>query len=81
MKKINDECPFHIGKMISDFITDNGIPIELAAEKANININDFRNILSEQSTDTGTLKKVSVALNHNFMAEIAGIVEKELNGC
>jgi len=76
-----DECPFNIGKAISDFLTDNRISTETAAAKSGIELEKFREILGEKSTDTETITKISIALDHNFMTDIANIVEEELRGC
>lgn len=76
-----NEFQFNIGKMINDYITSNNISLESAAKMAKMNVDEFRNILDEPSMETDTIKKISVALNHNFMAEIAEIVDKELGCC
>jgi len=81
MNNTLNECPFNIGKMINDFITSNGISIESAALKSKMDVDEFRNILNEPSMKTDVIKRISVALKHNFMADIAEIVEKEITDC
>lgn len=81
MKIVSDEVPLNIGEMIGNYIKNNNISIISAAKKAKMEVDDFQKIINEASMETETLKRISVALNHNFMTDIAKIVEKEIDGC
>lgn len=81
MKIVSDEVPLNIGEMIGNYIKNNNISIISAAKKAKMEVDDFQKIINETSMETETLKRISVALNHNFMTDIAKIVEKEIDGC
>ena len=78
MKNKLAEQTFNIGKMISNYITINNISIESAAEMAKMDVDEFRKNINEPSLETETLRRISVALNHNFMTDIAKIVEEEM---
>ena len=80
MKIVSKEIPLNIGEMIGNYITSNNISIESAARKAKMEVAEFQKILNEPTMETDTLKRISVALSHNFMTDIADIVDKEL-GC
>lgn len=76
-----NEITLNIGKMIDDYISSNDISKESAAKKLNMDVVELQRILDKPSMGTEMLKRISVALGHNFMADIAKLVDKELADC
>lgn len=76
-----NEIPLNIGRMIDDYISSNEMSKESAAGKLNMDVAELQKILENPSMGTEMLKRISVALGHNFMADIAELVAKELADC
>ncbi|MBP9993754.1 MAG: hypothetical protein KBT67_02285 [bacterium] len=76
-----NEIPLNIGRMIDDYISSNEMSKESAAGKLNMDVAELQKILENPSMGTEMLKRISVALGHNFMADIAELVDKELADC
>jgi transcriptional regulator with XRE-family HTH domain len=69
---IQDENPYpHMGEMLQYYLQEHGIRKATLARKINIAPNGILGYFKQESLQVGTLWKISAALNHNFLAEIA----------
>ena len=69
---IQDEVPYPImGKMLEDYLKEHNISQASLARKIGISPTGIINYVRKNSLQAGLLWKISTALNHNFLAEIA----------
>ena len=75
----NKSSEYHIGNAIYTEFVKSGLSSGQLAEGLNCTKNEVYNMFKSSTIDVNQLVKVSKALNHNFLFDIAIIVEGKTN--
>ncbi|RZK24160.1 MAG: hypothetical protein EOO43_07715 [Flavobacterium sp.] len=72
--QIQDKDPYpHMGKMLKKYLKTNNILQATVAHKIDIAPNGMVSYFEQESLQAGLLWKISTALNHNILADIAAM--------
>lgn len=70
--QIQGKDPYpHMGELLKKYMKEHNISQASLARKINISPNGILNYFEQESLQAGAFWKISTALNHNFLAEIA----------
>ena len=64
-----------IGKLVSDERKRQGLSVQWLAERANTSLQNCYKMMHADSLNTDVLRTLSIALNHNFFADYAAMLE------
>ena len=70
---------FHIGNAIKAILKKQERSEAWLARKVHCDPGNFNRILKRNSMDLDLLKRISISMNHNFVAEYAVFVEQQIN--
>jgi len=73
-----DAIEFHVGNRIKEFLKKEGRSEVWLAKGVHCDPGNFNRTLKKESLDTDLLRRISVKLKHNFCAEYARFVEKQI---
>ena len=69
---------FHIGNAIKAILKEQERSEAWLARKVHCDPGNFNRILKRNSMDLDLLKRISISLGHNFVAEYADFVEQQI---
>ncbi|MCQ2308693.1 MAG: XRE family transcriptional regulator [Bacteroidales bacterium] len=72
------ELEYHVGNRIKEFLKSEGRSEVWLAKGVHCDPGNFNRTLKKESLDTDLLRRISVKLKHNFCAEYARFVEKQI---
>lgn len=70
---------FQIGKLVLTELERQGKSVQWLAEQINTSVQNCYKMMHATSLHTDTLRHISVALNHNFFADLASLMEQPDN--
>ena len=70
---------FHIGNVIKAVLKEQERSEAWLARKVHCDPGNFNRILKRNSMDLDLLKRISISMNHNFVAEYAVYVEQQIH--
>lgn len=70
---------FHIGNVIKAVLKEQERSEAWLARKVHCDPGNFNRILKRNSMDLVLLKRISISMNHNFVAEYAAFVEQQIH--
>ena len=74
MQKYNEKAPIHIGELVKDYLKSKRVFKSALARKMNKRDTDILRYQKSESLKTEVLFLLSDALEHNFFADIAGLL-------
>lgn len=74
---MKSEMNIHIGKIIKAEFKRQGRTVKWLTEQLHCNRSNVYNIFARKNIDMEMLIKVSIALQHNFLLDIAPLAESE----
>lgn len=69
---------FHVGDTIKKFLKEEGRSEVWLAKSVHCDPGNFNRTLKKESLDIDLLRRISIRLKHNFCAEYAHYVEKQI---
>lgn len=69
---------FHVGNLIKEHLKSEGRTEVWLAKNVHCDPGNFNRMLKKESLDIDLLRRISVKLRHNFCADYARFVEKQI---
>lgn len=73
-----DALEFHVGSKIKELLKKEGRSEVWLAKSVHCDPGNFNRTLKKESIDIDLLRRISVKLRHNFCADYARFVEKQI---